>query len=272
MKKSLVKARWAEGRAATCAILHLADGAYAEFAAAQDAFDCIWYDLEHGPITVEHAADLFRAVRLQGKDVMARPGKGEFMRMGRMLEQGANGIMYPRCETAEDAREFVRWAKFAPLGERGYAGDNAEAGYGTADVNAYVTAANEETFLAPMIESPTALANAQAITETEGDVLISITVPEELRAEGRSFVIVYTHEGGEAKTITPVSYDPETGILQFKANQFSTYALVYSDDLKVSEDSTVSPKTGDAGKVVGVFTVMMIAAGVAVLSRKRAKC
>ena len=168
MKKSLVKARWAEGKAATCAILHLADGAYAEFAAAQDAFDCIWYDLEHGPITVEHAADLFRAVRLQGKDVMARPGKGEFMRMGRMLEQGANGIMYPRCESAADAREFVRWAKFAPLGERGFAGDNAEAGYGTADVDAYVKAANAETFLAPMVESPTALAHAQEIAETEG--------------------------------------------------------------------------------------------------------
>ena len=168
MKRSLVKARWAEGKAARCAILHLADGAFAEFAAAQDCFDCIWYDLEHGPISVERAADLFRAVRLQGKDVMARPGKGEFMRMGRMLEQGANGIMYPRCENAADAREFVRWAKFAPLGERGFAGDNAEAGYGTKDVDAYVTAANAETFLAPMIESPTALANAQAIAETEG--------------------------------------------------------------------------------------------------------
>jgi len=168
MKKSLVKERWAQGRIATCAILHLADGAYAEFAAAQDCFDCIWYDLEHGPISVERAADLFRAVRLQGKDVMARPGKGEFMRMGRMLEQGANGIMYPRCENAADAREFVRWAKFAPLGERGFAGDNAEAGYGTADVDAYVTAANRETFLAPMVESPAALANAKEIVETEG--------------------------------------------------------------------------------------------------------
>ena len=168
MKKSLVKARWAAGEAATCAILHLADGAYAEFAAAQPCFDCIWYDLEHGPVALERAADLFRAVRWQGKDVMARPGKGEFMRMGRMLEQGASGIMYPRCENVDEAREFVRWAKFAPLGERGFAGDNAEAGYGAIDVDAYVTAANAETFLAPMIESPTSLANARAIAETEG--------------------------------------------------------------------------------------------------------
>ena len=168
VKKSTVRERWAKGQAATCAILHLADGAYAEFAVAQGCFDCIWYDLEHGPISVERAADLFRAVRLQGKDVMARPGKGEFMRMGRMLEQGANGIVYPRCESAAEARELVRWAKFAPLGERGFAGDNAEAGYGTRDVDAYVTAANAETFLAPMIESPTALAHAQEIAETEG--------------------------------------------------------------------------------------------------------
>lgn len=168
MKKSLVKEKWAAGKVVTCAILHLADGAYAEFAAAQPCIDCIWYDLEHGPIALERAADLFRAVRLQGKDVMARPGKGEFMRMGRMLEQGANGIMYPRCENAADAREFVRWAKFAPLGERGFAGDNAEAGYGTSDVDAYVSAANAETFLAPMIESPKALAHAREIAETEG--------------------------------------------------------------------------------------------------------
>ena len=168
MKRSLVKARWKEGEVATCAILHLSDGAYAEFAAAQEAFDCIWYDLEHGPISIEHAASLFRAVRLQGKDVMARPGKWELMRMGRLLEQGANGIMYPRCENAEEAREFVRWAKFAPLGERGFAGDNAEAGYGTSDVGHYVSEANEETFLAPMIESPTALTHAQEIIETEG--------------------------------------------------------------------------------------------------------
>ena len=35
------------------------------------------------------------------------------MRMGRMLEAGAQGIMYPRCDNAAEAAEVVRWANDA---------------------------------------------------------------------------------------------------------------------------------------------------------------
>lgn len=119
-------------------------------------------------MSVETAYDRFRTVRLAGCDVLARPGKGEVMRMGRMLEAGANGIMYPRCESVEDAREFVRWAKFPPLGERGFTGVNADAGYRTTDMGAYLEASNRETFLFPMIESPFAVKHARAIAEVEG--------------------------------------------------------------------------------------------------------
>src|SRR5439155_25300551 len=38
--------------------------------------------------------------------------KGEFMRMSRLLEMGATGIMYPRCESAAEAAEVVKWCKF----------------------------------------------------------------------------------------------------------------------------------------------------------------
>ena len=151
-----------------CGILHLADPALAEMVAMLPFIDCLWLDFEHGPLSMETGGDMMRVARLAGCDVLARPAKGEFMHMGRMLEQGADGIMYPRCESPEEACELVRWAKFAPLGERGFAGDNADAGYGTSDVAAYVEAANRETFLCPMIESPMALRRARAIAEVEG--------------------------------------------------------------------------------------------------------
>jgi 4-hydroxy-2-oxoheptanedioate aldolase len=168
MKSSRVLACWRKGRPAVCAILHLADPALAEMAVSLPFVDCIWLDFEHGPLSIEPGANFMRAARLAGCDFLARPGKGEFMRMGRMLEQGANGIMYPRCESPAEAREFVRWAKFAPLGERGFAGDNAEAGYATSNVASCVDTANRETFLCPMIESPNALKQARAIAEVEG--------------------------------------------------------------------------------------------------------
>jgi len=168
MKSSRVLARWREKQPAVCMILHLSDPALPEMISNLSFVDCIWFDFEHGGLSIETGSQLFRVARLGGCDILARPAKGEFMRMGRLLEAGANGIMYPRCESANEAREMVRWAKFDPQGERGYAGDNADAGYYTSDMVDYIEAANRETFLCPMIESPAALKEARAIAEVPG--------------------------------------------------------------------------------------------------------
>jgi len=131
-------------------------------------FDCIWIDMEHHPTSLETAGQMMRAARVGAADVMARPGKGEFMRMARMLEAGATGIMYPRCDDAAEAAEVVRWAKFAPLGERGFDGSNPDNPYGSMPMARYVQEANEQTFLAIQIESPAAVQQARAIAEVEG--------------------------------------------------------------------------------------------------------
>jgi 4-hydroxy-2-oxoheptanedioate aldolase len=95
------------------------------------------------------------------------------MRMGRLLESGAQGIMVPRCETAEEAAEAVRWAKFAPLGERGIDGANADAPYCFVPMAEYIKLANEHTLLVVQIESQTALAAADQIAAVPGvDVLM----------------------------------------------------------------------------------------------------
>lgn len=131
-------------------------------------FDCVWIDLEHTSTTNDQAAQMFRAARVGGADVMARPGKGEFMQMGRLLETGAMGILYPRCDNAAEAKEVVRWAKFAPLGERGCAGTSPDAPYDMIGRAQYVREANEQTWLAVQIESPAAVEHARAIAEVEG--------------------------------------------------------------------------------------------------------
>jgi 4-hydroxy-2-oxoheptanedioate aldolase len=114
-----------------------------------------------------------RAARIGASDIIARPAKGEFMRMARLLESGAQGIMYPRCESAAEAAEVVRWAKFAPLGERGVDGANADAPYCAAPMKQYLRKANEETLVIVQIESPRALDEAEAIAKTPGvDVLM----------------------------------------------------------------------------------------------------
>ena len=57
--------------------------------------DCPWIDLEHQPIGMGDPGNMGRTARVGNMDVMARPTKGEFMRMARLLEAGALVIMYP---------------------------------------------------------------------------------------------------------------------------------------------------------------------------------
>jgi 4-hydroxy-2-oxoheptanedioate aldolase len=128
--------------------------------------------VEHHAHSVETAATLMLAARVGTADVMARPAKGEFMRLGRILEAGAQGIMYPRCSDAAEAREIVKWSKFAPLGCRGIDSGNPDAPYCLMPLDQYVKQANDETFLVVQLEDRDAVANARAIAEVEGvDVL-----------------------------------------------------------------------------------------------------
>lgn len=167
MRPSTIKAKLARNEPVLLTTLHLTDPSLYELTSLM-GFDGIWMDMEHHGYGLETALTLMRAARVGGADVMVRPAKGEFMRMGRMLEAGAQGILYPRCDDAAEARQVVTWSKFAPLGKRGFDGGNPDMPYCSMPLDQYVRAANEQTFIVIQIEDRQALANAQAIAEVEG--------------------------------------------------------------------------------------------------------
>jgi 4-hydroxy-2-oxoheptanedioate aldolase len=168
MRTSNILSKIAQNKVAMAVALHLADPTVYELAALM-GFDGIWMDLEHHGFSVETAASLMRAARVgRGADIVARPGKGEFMRMARMLEVGATGIMYPRCDSADEAKEVVRWAKFAPIGQRGFDGSGADAPYCMTPMSEYIQSANAQTFVLIQIEEPAALQQAEAIACVPG--------------------------------------------------------------------------------------------------------
>src|SRR3954469_21109283 len=171
MRASKIKAKLKRDEPVLLTTLHLTDPSLFELTSVM-GFDGIWMDMEHHGYGVETAASLMRAARAGTADIMVRPAKGEFMRMGRMLQGGAKGIMYPRCDGADEARQVVTWSKFAPLGRRGFDGGNPDMPYCTMPVDSYVRQANEQTFVVIQIEDEGALGNARSIAEVEGvDVL-----------------------------------------------------------------------------------------------------
>lgn len=167
MRRSIVKAKWAKNQPALITCLHLTDPSIFELVGLM-GFDGLWMDMEHHGYSLETAQGLMRATRVGNIDIMVRPANGEFMRMGRMLESGALGVMYPRCSGADEAREVVKWAKFAPLGQRGFDGANPDQPYCSMDMKSYVKMANRETWIVIQIEDEKALRQVDKIAAVEG--------------------------------------------------------------------------------------------------------
>ncbi len=167
MRKSKCLAKWRAGQPVLGLTLHYNDASIFEMVSMLH-FDVIWMDLEHQTRSVETATEMIRAARSGDADILARPAKGEFVRMARLLEAGANGIMYPRCDSVEEAMEVVVQAKFPPVGKRGLDGAGPDSGYMATPLGKYIQHANEETFLVIQIESREALAVADQIATVEG--------------------------------------------------------------------------------------------------------
>lgn len=167
MRSSRILAKLRRNEPVLLTTVHFTDPSCAELTSLM-GFDGIWLDLEHHGYSVQTADNLMRAARVGTSDILARPGKGEFMRMARLLEAGASGILYPRCDSAAEAREVVRWAKFAPLGTRGFDGGNPDMPYCSMPMTEYLQKANAETFIAIQIEDPTALDQVEEIAAVEG--------------------------------------------------------------------------------------------------------
>jgi 4-hydroxy-2-oxoheptanedioate aldolase len=167
MRKSVVKEKLAAGQPVLVTQIHLTDPSLFELASLM-GFDALWMDLEHHTYSLETAASLMRAARVGASDIMARCAKGEFSRLSRFLEAGAQGIMYARCESAQEAREVVNWAKFAPQGRRGLDSGNPDVPYCSMPVEEYVVEANRQTFLVIQLEEQRAVDAAEAIASVPG--------------------------------------------------------------------------------------------------------
>ncbi|SHN33091.1 4-hydroxy-2-oxoheptanedioate aldolase [Cyclobacterium lianum] len=167
MKSSNCISKWKSGHPVLGVTLHLTDPALFELTSIL-GFDVIWVDMEHHSHSTETVSGLMRAARVGKSDLLVRPGNGEFVQMARLLEAGANGIMYPRCSSVEEAKMAVHHVKFPPKGGRGLDASGPDARYGTLPLVDYLKSANEGTFLVVQIEDEMGLNAAQEIAEVDG--------------------------------------------------------------------------------------------------------
>jgi 2-keto-3-deoxy-L-rhamnonate aldolase RhmA len=111
-----------------------------------------------------------RACNLVGKYSMVRVPSHEAGWITRVLDAGADGIIVPQVDTAEEARQAVKAARFPPVGKRSYGGRRIIDLEG----RGYSDTANEDTLLMAQLETPDALVAANEIAAVEGvDILLA---------------------------------------------------------------------------------------------------
>ncbi len=87
-----------------------------------DVLDFLILDLEHGSFSIENVENLIRTARARGLPVIVRAADTLYHLLSPCLDAGAQGLLIPRVETVEQAREATASAHFPPLGRKGFGG------------------------------------------------------------------------------------------------------------------------------------------------------
>ncbi|MCL0100100.1 aldolase/citrate lyase family protein [Dehalococcoidia bacterium] len=125
-------------------------------------FDGIWIEGEHGPIDFGDIRDFTRAADLWGMTSVARVNLNLPGVIYRTLDQGAQAVVVPHVNTAEEAQAVVEASNFAPIGSRG--SYTSRQGIGVDDP---FTSANDETMAIILIEDIVAINNLEEILKVD---------------------------------------------------------------------------------------------------------
>ena len=162
MKSNTAKAKMLAGQPAFGFSLALGAPLAAE-ALAGVGIDFIMIDTQHGSFGPDSTIASLMAMAAGGATPMARVARNDFTLIGRLLDDGALGIVVPMVDTPEQARAAADACRYPPAGRRSWGWGRA-ARYG----DDYPDRVNDEVFVAVQIESLQAVEQAEAILATPG--------------------------------------------------------------------------------------------------------
>lgn len=133
---------------------------------ARAGYDWIAIDCEHSSIGIEAFAAAARGIYGRGPATLVRVRENDTLAIRQFLDMGAEGVIVPLVNSAEDARRAVAAAKYPPEGVRGFG--YCRANNWGVDFADYVKQANEDICVVAMIESKQAVEHIDEILEVEG--------------------------------------------------------------------------------------------------------
>jgi 2-keto-3-deoxy-L-rhamnonate aldolase RhmA len=132
----------------------------------RSGFDFLLIDGEHSPFTEAELRDTLIACDNTPAETLVRVRANEEPRIKLALDLGADAVLVPMVNTADDARRAVKAAKYPMLGGRGIGPWRASGYY--QDFDNYIATANDTTALIIQIEHKDAVEAIDDIIAVEG--------------------------------------------------------------------------------------------------------
>jgi 4-hydroxy-2-oxoheptanedioate aldolase len=163
LKKNRLKQEWSSGRGTLNGWLSINSAFVAEIMADQ-GFDSITVDMQHGALDYEGMLSMLQAVRASGVVPMVRVPWNHPPDIMKALDAGAYGIICPMINSKDEAEAFVACLRYPPHGERSFGPTrvNFSAGAG------YASEAKDNICGFAMIETAEAVKNITEIVSSDG--------------------------------------------------------------------------------------------------------
>ena len=162
MAVNKVKEMMLEGKPAIGAEVGLGSTLSAELLSPL-GFDYIVVDNQHGAWSDENTFHAFRGIGLGRAVPMARVRQNDYGAIGRLLDQGALGVIVPMVNTVEQAKSAALAVRYPPRGGR--SGGQFGVGFHGPD---YMKWIDDEVFLAIQFETPQAVEQAEQMLAVDG--------------------------------------------------------------------------------------------------------
>lgn len=163
---NLFKAALSAGRPQIGLWLSMAQPYLAEVSATA-GFDWLLIDGEHAPNDLRSTLATLQAVAPYRSQPVVRVVSGEDWQIKQLLDIGAQTLLVPMVDTAEQAARLVAATRYPPLGVRGVGSAVGRASRWSSRTD-YLAVADDEVCLLVQAESVTALENIEAICAVDG--------------------------------------------------------------------------------------------------------
>lgn len=197
--------------------------------------DWILLDLEHGAGGEEQVRDVVLAAGAYGVPTIVRVETPDRIRIGRVLDAGAAGIMFPRMETADEVRTALGHMQYQPEGTRGVATYNRACRYG---LDPEALNRGHELIAVIQIESALAVKNVEEIVQVAGvdalfigprDLSHDLGVPGDLSAPKFVEAVARVEQAARNAKIASGTLVPNGQTASAKRQSGQTFIAIGSD-------------------------------------------